>query len=51
MNSIASEAELTLMIGRIGPKISSCITGSSGDTSDKMVKSMCNDDLSDVPPE
>ena len=47
---MASEAELTLMIGRMGPKISSCMTESSGDTFDKMVKSMYNEDLSCSPP-
>ena len=40
MKSMASWAELTLMMGRMGPKISSCITLSSRGTSDIMVKSM-----------
>lgn len=37
MNLIASKALSTFKIGRMGPKISSCMTGSVGFTSVKMV--------------
>jgi hypothetical protein len=40
MNLMASNAFSTVTIGRIGPNISSCITGSVGFTSTKIVGAM-----------
>ncbi len=50
MNLMASPAEETLIMGRMGPKISSCITGSEGSTSLMIVGSMYRLDLSCFPP-
>jgi hypothetical protein len=50
MNLIASNALSTVTIGRIGPNISSCITGSVGLTSIKMVGAMNLSEASVSPP-
>lgn len=50
MKLIASNAFSILTIGRIGPKISSCMTGSVGFTLVRMVGSMNLSDASDDPP-
>lgn len=50
MKLIASNAFSILTIGRIGPKISSCITGSVPFTFVRMVGSMNLSEASEVPP-
>jgi hypothetical protein len=50
MNLIASNALSTVTIGRMGPNISSCITGSVGLTSIKIVGAMNLSDGSVSPP-
>jgi hypothetical protein len=50
MNLIASNAFATVTIGRIGPNTSSCITGSVGFTSTKIVGSMNLSEGSVSPP-
>lgn len=50
MNLMASKAFPTFMIGRTGPKISSCITGSVGLTSTRIVGSMNFSSESVLPP-
>lgn len=50
MNFIASNAFSTFIIGKIGPKISFCITGSSGLTFIRIVGSMNKSSGSVFPP-
>ena len=50
MNLIASKAFVTIMMGKIGPKISSCITGSLSMTSIKIVGSIYFSEESVLPP-
>lgn len=50
MKLIASKAFSILTIGRIGPKISSCMTGSVPFTLVRMVGSMNFSEASDCPP-